>query len=219
MRKVTANNQFRKPGQAAKKVFGENQQRVQQSTSAGRSNGLSVVKASALSSDEEPEKPVPICKPATKDNLRVSNETFKTINGLVSKVEVIAKQRESLTKIHEAMVVTINRGETPGITSLRFPQPPPGCSFSSVFVNRFTDKAQSYGRRLACMLVAEYATQITQFRSDIELLINEGEDQLATIEDPEERRKAVKLFQLKHQAAIRRASRRVARAKRRFIKK
>ena len=217
MRKSTVSNQFRKPGQAAKKVLQENQQRVQQSTSAGR-NGLSMVKASIQSSDEEPEKPAPICPPPAKDSLRVSNETYKIISGLVSKVEAVARQRQSITKIHEAMVASINKGETPGITSVRFPQAPPGCSFSALFINRYTDKARSYGIRLACMLVAEYATQITQFNSDIELIVNEGEDTLATIEDADERRKAVKLFQLKYQAAVRRITRRMAKAKRRFHK-
>ncbi len=46
---------------------------------------------------------------------------------------------------------------------------------------------------MACMLVAEYATMITQFQSDIELIVNEGADTLATTEDAEEYRKGLTL--------------------------
>ncbi len=215
MRKsAPSSNQFRKPNQAVKKVA---EQRPKKFIPAGQKNGLPVVQTSIPSSDEELEVPAPIHKPTTttKGSLKVSNATYKTITGLVSKVETVAKQRASIIRTHDALVTEINRGEVPGITRPRFPQPPPGCSFSTLFTTRYTDKANSYGRRLGCMLAAEYSTMITQHQSDLELIVNEGEDTLATIEDEEERRKAVKLFQLKYQSAVRRITRRTVKAKRR----
>ena len=72
--------------------------------------------------------------------------------------------------------------------------------------------ADSYGRRLGCLLASEYSTMITQHQSDLKLNVNERENTLATIKNEEER-KAVKLFQLKYQAAIRRITRRMVKAK------
>ena len=47
------------------------------------------------------------------------------------------------------------------------------------------DKANSYGRHLGCMLATEYSTMITQHQFDLELIVNEGEDTVATTENEE----------------------------------
>ena len=172
---------------------------------------LSTVKISiAPDSDDEAPTVNPINNPNPRfalDNLRVSDQTYKMLTGFTSKIEAIARRRQSIIKTHETLASVINSGGVPGATRISaIPSPPPGSDFGLVFRERYKEKCKNYSIKLGCLLLGEYKNIVDELQSDIELIVTEGEDALALIADEIERRKAVELFHRLYQSALRKGS-------------
>lgn len=189
---------------------------------ASSSTTLSSITVSLPGSDDEsPTKPpASISTPTNTErpNLRLPDSAYKILTGFTDKIDSLLRQRQSLIRTHEVMVRQVNRGEVPRVTSVRSLPSLQGVAFSETFKTQYQSKCNQYGIKLAVLLLNEYRTMIDGLQSDVNLVITECEDALATFEDNTVRSKAIELLHVKHKASIRRLNqdRRQIRARRRL---
>lgn len=203
-------------GNAEEKVFKPAASRAQPST-------LSAITVKMVDSDDEASPTLASIEStprvAEKGNLRIPDSAYKQLSGFTTKIDALLRQQQSLKRTYEAMVKVVNRSEVPGVTRIKsIPSAPQGVVLSDTFKREYQKKCDAYGVKLACLLLNEYRGMVDRLQMDIDLVVVEGEDSLATIEDLSVRNKAVELFHIKHRALVRRVNqdRRHVKARRRL---
>ena len=135
------------------------------------------------------ESVIELNKRNPSDNLRVTDENFKLVQGFIGRIRAKVVLRDHHKRLHDSIALRLN--DNTCCSTVRLPEIPPkqpdGITWESSFIAQYQTEAKDLARNLCILLAGEHRSQITNLQAVIKELITESEEALCLIIDEPER--------------------------------